>query len=136
MSTDPYGYPETLPPDGSKTLWTAVTAMILTSIGICACYVPYFVAAPLGIWAAIRANAAMAAATDPRDRLLASASLVMGAVSGLISGMFSLFILMYAAFVALYVVVVFAAIGMGIASESGRGGDTGTPLELPGEPPP
>jgi hypothetical protein len=137
VSVDPYGYPDAATPrDAAGALWIAVAAIICTSVGLCACYLPYLAGAPLGVWAAIRANAALAGATDPRDRTMATASLVMGIVSAVVSGLISLFILAYVAFFALYMLIVVVAVGVGAATGAGEGGDTGAVFEMPAEAPP
>ena len=132
MSNDPYGFPPApneAPPQTAplEVLWLAVAATLCTSIGICACYLPYFVGAPLGAWAAWRSFEVVSRATDERDRAIGNASLMMGLVSAAVSGMFALFILAYVMIFALYFVAVLALAGAGFAASSAdpAGGDTG-----------
>ena len=70
---------------------------------------------PMGAYAAWRGFAAMNVG-DPRDRTMATAGVVSGGVSALISGMFVVFWLLYLAFIALYFVFIFVLIGAGAMS--------------------
>lgn len=54
MATDPYGFSDDtasgLPLN--TALWYAVGSCICAAVGMCACYVPFFVGAPLGLYGA------------------------------------------------------------------------------------
>ena len=67
MANDPYGYAESGGTDVSVTraLWFSIAACICSAVGMCACYVPFFIGAPLGLYGAWQANKALAAAKDP-----------------------------------------------------------------------
>lgn len=124
MAQDPYGFDDAAPAgtptgDASRALWFSVSAALLTSVGMCACYVPYFVAAPLGAYGAYLGSRALPLARDDSTRTMATAGVVAGAVSSVVSGMFALVILMYVAFLVIYLAIIFVAVFAGIASESG-----------------
>lgn len=121
MSQDPYGFPEAAPAAGaadvSTALWLGVASALLAAVGVCMCYVPYFIALPVGAYGAYKGYQALATVTDARDRTMATVALVAGTISTVISGIFAVFILAYAVFFVLYMGVVMAAIGFGAASE-------------------
>lgn len=120
MAQDPYGFPETAATgsssDAVNAMWYGIASAILTAVGICACYVPYFIGAPLGFLAAWKGMKAMEGAVDARDKAMATAGMVSGLIGGIISGLFSLFILMYVAFLLLYFVVIIIFVGVAGAS--------------------
>ncbi len=122
MAQDPYGFPEisgtggSASSDASTAMWLGMASALLTAVGICACYMPYFVGAPLGFIAAWKGMKAMDGARDPRDRTMATAGMVSGLIGGIISGLFSLFILMYLVFILLYFVVIFVFVGLAAAN--------------------
>jgi len=119
MAADPYGFKEEIAPEAnvSRAMWNGVIATICAATGMCACYIPYFIGAPLGLYAAWTANQALAVAKDERDRTMATAALVTGLVGGLISFAWAAFITMYALFIGLYFVLIFFAIGIGAVSQ-------------------
>lgn len=121
MAQDPYGFKEQVAPAGdpSRAMWNGVIATICASVGMCACYVPYFIGAPLGLYAAWTANQALQVATDPRDRALATAGLVSGLVGGLVCLAWATFIAIYALIIVLYMVIGFFAIFAAAASGGG-----------------
>lgn len=112
MSQDPYGFKEQVAPnaDPMGNLWGGVVAAVCAGIGMCGCYVPFFIGAPLGLYSAFKANQALQVATDPRDRAVATAGMVTGLAGGLVCAAWAAFILMYVMFILLYMVVGFAAI--------------------------
>lgn len=120
MAQDPYGFVEGNAGDASsaasQAMWFGIASAILASIGICACYMPYFAASPLGIYAAYKGFAALNTATEARDRNMATAGLTAGIIAGMVSTMFVLFILAYLAFLLIYFVFVVVIIGAGAAS--------------------
>lgn len=119
MPQDPYGFKDAAPPpsleggDASRAMWAGVTSALLGTVGICFCYIPYFFALPLGLYAAWSGYKCIgAAAADGRDRTMATAGMVSGGVASLISGAFVAFWLMYLLFFVLYFVFVFVMIGV------------------------
>ncbi len=122
MARDPYGYEDTAPPasaegDASQAMWFGVTAAMLGSVGVCFCYLPYVVALPMGAYAAWKGYRAVSAAVPPhpKDRAMATAGLVSGTISALVSGMFVVFLLMYVVLVVAYMAMLFLVLGAGIA---------------------
>ncbi len=110
---DPYGYVETAPAADlpSRVMWNGIIATVCAAMGMCACYIPYFIGAFLGLYAAWNANKVLQTATDERDRAMATAGLVSGLVGGLICCAWCCFVLLYAFFILAYIVVIFLAIG-------------------------
>ncbi|MDP2308156.1 MAG: hypothetical protein Q8P18_19205 [Pseudomonadota bacterium] len=124
MPTDPYGFEDSAPVgtssgDASRAMWFSVSSAMLTSVGMCACYVPYFVALPLGIYGAYLGSRALSTTTDVNGRSMATAGLVAGIISSLVSGMFALFIALYALVIVAYIAIVFVAIVFAAASGGG-----------------
>ena len=124
MARDPYGFEDTAPPasaegDASQAMWFGVIAAMLGSVGVCFCYLPYLVALPMGIYAAWKGYLAVSAAVPPhpKDRAMATAGLVSGTISAVVSGMFVVFLLLYALLVVGYIVIVFLAVGAGAFAE-------------------
>ncbi len=122
MAQDPYGFPETssgtAPADATLALWLGVAAALLTSLGMCLMYMPYFIAAPMGGYAAYRGYRVVSgvAPGDPRDRTMATAGMVAGGASAVVSSLFILFFLLYLLFIVAYFVFIIAIIGVGAAS--------------------
>ncbi|MFN7144967.1 MAG: hypothetical protein ACK4YP_14415, partial [Myxococcota bacterium] len=118
---DPYGFPESTPGAGggdvTTALWLGVASALLAAVGVCMCYVPYFIALPVGAYGAYKGYQALASVTDARDRTMATVALVTGSISAVISAIFAVFVIAYAVFFVLYMGVIMAAIGMGAASE-------------------
>lgn len=116
---DPYGYKESVnAEDGaSRAMWNGVIAAICAGTGMCACYIPFFIGAPLGLYAAWMGNKALAQATEPRDRAMATAGMVSGLAGGVVCLAWSLFILMYALFFFMYFVLIFVLVGAGAMSQ-------------------
>lgn len=116
MTKDPYGYTDAGPVSVPvvNVLWYSVGACICAALGMCACYIPFFIGSPLGLYGAWHANKALAAAKDERDRSVASAALAAGLAGGLVSTMFAVFILMYMLFFAVY--LAFMVLVMGAAA--------------------
>ena len=119
MAQDPYGYVEAATGEASgaasQAMWFGVASAIFASVGLCACYMPYFVASPLGIYAAYKGFQALNVATEARDRNMATAGLTAGIIAGLVSTMFVLFILAYVAFFVIYFIFIFLMVGVGAA---------------------
>jgi len=125
MAPDPYGFEDSgltggaSGDDASRAMWFSVSAALLSAVGMCFCYVPYFVALPLGVYGAFLGQRALSTSTDINSRSMATAGLVAGILSSLVSGMFSLFILLYGMFIMAYLAIVFVAVAVAGAS----GGD-------------
>jgi hypothetical protein len=113
MPNDPYGYAPELPvaTDLSRLLWSGVISAILSAVGMCACYIPFFVGAPLGLWSAWRGMKALETATDPRDRTMATAAMVSGLLGGLISSAWVMFVLLYALLIVAYMIMIMVFVG-------------------------
>lgn len=103
MAQDPYGFTPAAAgssaPAGpaSLAMWLGVGSAMLTSVGFCFCYIPYFLALPMGVaavWYGSQASGARAP-TDDAGRSMAMAGMVSGLLSAIVSGMFLLFILFY-----------------------------------------
>lgn len=120
MATDPYGFSDDtasgLPLN--TALWYAVGSCICAAVGMCACYMPFFVGAPLGLYGAWQANKVLGVAKDERDRSVATAAVAAGLTGGLVSSMFAGFILLYVFFIVLYMLVLTLALGAGAASQN------------------
>lgn len=128
MPTDPYGFEDSAPTGGasggasgeaSRAMWFAVSSALLTSVGMCFCYVPYFIALPLGIYGAYLGSRALSTTTDVNGRSMATAGLVAGILSSLVSGMFALFIALYALLIVAYLAIVFVAVAFSAVSGGG-----------------
>jgi uncharacterized membrane protein len=125
MAPDPYGFEDSAPTgassgdDASRAMWFSVSSALLAAVGMCFCYVPYFVALPLGIYGAYLGQRALSTTTDTNGRSMATAGLVAGIISSLVSGMFSLFIVLYAMFIVAYIAIV--AVFVAAAGASGGG---------------
>jgi hypothetical protein len=113
VSQDPYGFPDAAPAEGapagaaSTAMWSGVAALICGVLGPCTCYVTYLAALPLSIVALYFGSKGLASASEA-ERASASAGLVSGGVSLLISLLILLAVALYAAFI----VFVIAAEGM------------------------
>lgn len=120
MATDPYGFSDDTGSSTSITsaLWYSIGACICAAVGMCACYVPFFIGAPLGLYGAWQAKKALDLAKDERDRSVATAAVAAGLAGGMVSTMFAGFILLYVIFLVLYMAVVMLAIGASAASGS------------------
>lgn len=122
MANDPYGFSdEALPAttgDATRAMWFGTIAAVLGSVGVCFCYLPYFVALPMGFYGAYLGTKHLGS-TDARDRSMATVATVSGLVSGIVSTGFVLFILMYVLFLVVYMVMIFVIIGAGAASDGG-----------------
>jgi hypothetical protein len=119
MAQDPYGFSESSAPvsstAASQAMWFGIAGSMLASVGICACYAPYFAAAPLGLYGAYQGYVALQVAQDPRERNMATAGVVSGLLSGLVSSLFVMFIVAYVGFLCLYMLFMFLVIGAGAA---------------------
>lgn len=109
MAQDPYGYPSAHGEtgNGNAVLWCGVGALILTMFGPCLCYLPNFLAVPLGayaIWTGSRMSR-----SGPEGNLA-----LAGMITGGLGAFFSLLILF--AIVA-YVLFVVGLVGMGALAE-------------------
>jgi hypothetical protein len=119
MANDPYGYAN----DGVegvslvRALWYSIGACMCAATGFCACYIPFFIGAPLGLYGAWQANKALSAARDERDRNMATATIAAGLSGGLVSAMFAGIILLYVVFGVLYLAVIFLAIALGTTGQ-------------------
>ncbi len=115
MATDPYGYADSTDSSVPVTtaLWYSVGACMCAALGMCACYIPFFIGSPLGLYGAWQANKALATAKGDQERAVATAALAAGVVGGLVSTMFALFIMLYLLFFVLYFVVIMLAVAGG-----------------------
>ena len=105
MSQDPYGFQSAAPTgEGSQAMWMGVIASLLTAVGACFCYLPYFVALPLGIYAMVKGSRSMSV-ESPDGRSMATAGMVSGGVAAVVSGLFVLFIVTYLLFIVAMMVV-------------------------------
>lgn len=109
---DPYGYAADAPAttDPARVLWMGIAAASLASIGVCACYMPYFVALPMGAWAVWKGSQMKRAGGDPKEQIMLDAGMVSGGISAAVSSMFVLFWLAYLGFIALYFVVIMVVV--------------------------
>lgn len=117
MAQDPYGFTPAAPGStltggsASLAMWLGVGAAMLSSVGMCFCYAPYVVAFPMGVAAMWHGSRSMrdAAPGDDTGRSMATAGMVSGLLSALVSGAFLLFVALY---LMLYVgIMVIALIG-------------------------
>jgi hypothetical protein len=117
MAQDPYGYVDSAPRGGSgdaaQAMWFGVAAAMLGSVGICFCYMPYFVSLPLGLYATVKGYRSLGgdSADDTKGRAMATAGMISGLLSSIVSGMFVVFWLMYLLVIVLYVVLAFVMVG-------------------------
>lgn len=115
MAQDPYGFTPAAAGSSvgggsaSLAMWLGVGAAMLSSVGICFCYLPYVAAFPMGVAAMWYGSRAMsgASAGDDAGRSMATAGMLSGLLSALISGTFLLFI---AAYLLLYFVIAVVAL--------------------------
>ena len=73
---------------------------------------PYLIALPLSIYAAMLGSRALRTAATDDARALGNAGLVGGVLSACVNGMFALFFLFYLILFVLYFVLIFMAIGV------------------------
>lgn len=115
MAQDPYGFTPAAPgssiaaSSASLAMWLGVASAMLSSVGMCFCYLPYVVAFPMSVAAVWHASKTLNGASpgDDSGRSMALAGMVSGLLSALVSGAFLLFIALY---MMLYIGIMAAAL--------------------------
>lgn len=96
-----------------SSLWASMGAMALTAFGPMFCYLPYFVALPLGAWGAWQGwQVSQSAERNSHDHRLSQIALISGLMSTGISGLFVVTMLFV---VAIYAMMFFVMIFAGVA---------------------
>lgn len=126
MAQDPYGYPESTPPETagapSLALWTSISGLVLGAIAPCFCSSTWCFALPLGcagFWYGLKALERK----DPLERTIGTASIV----SSTFTVVFSLMWIAVFAFYIAYFVFVIGLVGVGAMAGAASADDTGTP---------